>query len=419
MDALLILGGVLLIVAALVWLVMLAFGRSLLWGIGSLFPPITLVFVLRHWRVARKAVVLCALGGIPLVVGLTLLAVHDAQRLEAILSLKWLEQPVQKPSELQIELYGDLYGKPFRPLQGDLIGGQLRMVQDEDSFAMRQLKIDLGSLPDGINSAAGEPIRLDILPTDPGPLPPIEISWLTLEQDEPQVRRLNRGYTLHLDLQAKAPNRLQGDLHVILPAPYKTSLSGKIELYRDGLRYRAQTVDRTFDSRDTLTFVLTDYLQRRFATSDVQLRPLPAVTFPLTQLDVPVQAQVAGNPLQLSVQLVKHEVRGWSVPGDRFAPVPLEAPATTPLPQPEAEAQASTGPDRRQDFSLVRLLSQPEDYRNLLMRVQRVGGGTVEGRFSGLGEQGHLQILHGESGAGSARFAFHPDEISRLELLQP
>ena len=72
MDALLILGGLLLIVFGLVWLVTLAFGTSLFWGLGSLFPPLTLLYVVRHWRTARKAVVLGGLGFIPLVVGLVL-----------------------------------------------------------------------------------------------------------------------------------------------------------------------------------------------------------------------------------------------------------------------------------------------------------------------------------------------------------
>ena len=91
MDALLILGGLLLIVFGLVWLVALAFGSNLFWGLGSLFPPLTLLYVVRHWRTARKAIVLGSLGFIPLVVGLVLLANHDPERLQAILSLRWLE----------------------------------------------------------------------------------------------------------------------------------------------------------------------------------------------------------------------------------------------------------------------------------------------------------------------------------------
>ena len=40
MDALLIIGGLLLMLAGLVWLVMRAFATSLLWGWGSLIAPI-------------------------------------------------------------------------------------------------------------------------------------------------------------------------------------------------------------------------------------------------------------------------------------------------------------------------------------------------------------------------------------------
>ena len=125
MDALLILGGLLLILAGLVWLVMLAFSTSLLWGWGSLIPPVTLIYVLRHWRTARKAVGLLALGCIPLIVGLTLLAAHDAARLEAILSLRWLKEPAKAPAELDIALHGELNGQAFAPQYAELIDGVL------------------------------------------------------------------------------------------------------------------------------------------------------------------------------------------------------------------------------------------------------------------------------------------------------
>src|SRR3989338_5536505 len=127
MDALLILCGLLLILTGLVWLVMLAFGTSLLWGIGSLLPPLTLFYVLSHWRVARKALALSALGCIPLVVGLVLLANQDAQRLEAIFSLSWLQPKVQEPPQLTIRLRGELNGQAFAPQQGELIDGVLTL----------------------------------------------------------------------------------------------------------------------------------------------------------------------------------------------------------------------------------------------------------------------------------------------------
>ena len=109
MEALLILGGLLLVFAGFVWLISQAFATSLLWGIGSLLPPLTLAFVFSHWRAARRAVVLSCLGAMPLVVGLSLLASRDADRLAAIFSLRWL--PTQVQPELSMNIKGQLNGR--------------------------------------------------------------------------------------------------------------------------------------------------------------------------------------------------------------------------------------------------------------------------------------------------------------------
>ena len=55
MDALLILAGLLLILIGLVLLVMRGFATSLLWGWACLLPPLTLLFIVRHWRRAKQA----------------------------------------------------------------------------------------------------------------------------------------------------------------------------------------------------------------------------------------------------------------------------------------------------------------------------------------------------------------------------
>src|SRR5690606_23844070 len=143
MDALLILGGLLLILAGLVWLVMLAFSTSLLWGWASLLPPVALAYVLRHWRTARRAVVLMGLGCIPLVVGMVLLASRDAARLEAILSLRWRHEPAGAPAMLNIDLRGELNGQAFSPQYAELIDGVLTLREGEDFFARREVKIRL------------------------------------------------------------------------------------------------------------------------------------------------------------------------------------------------------------------------------------------------------------------------------------
>ncbi|AYC33325.1 MFS transporter [Pseudomonas cavernae] len=414
MDALLILGGLLLILTGLVWLVMLAFGTSLLWGLGSLLPPLTLAYVLRHWRTARKAVVLAGLGCIPLVVGLTLLASHDSQRLAAILSLNWLKPEVQAPAELAIQLRGELNGQPFAPQQGELIDGTLSLREGQDFFARREISI---RLPQPVKGA----VQVDVLPQDRGQLPDVQVSWLLPEQELPEARRLSHGYTLHLNLKPQAPNKLVGDFHLVLPPQFKTTLSGRVELFSDRLRYVDGKVDTHYDSRDTLSYVIEDYLQRRFATRAVQLVSLPPVNLPADSLDLQVEARIDGQPQRLPLLLQKSTARGWRVKGDQY---PLLAPVTseqaTSKSMPEAINPTASRPlDRRLRFSLERLQSNPSRYQNLSMRVQTARGAQAEGRFKGIDTQGQIVIQRNLSGAGEASFTLRPDEISQIELLEP
>ncbi|EQL41214.1 MFS transporter [Pseudomonas aeruginosa VRFPA03] len=355
MDALLILGGLLLMVAGYIWVIVLAFGTGLLWGYGSLFPPVALAYIGVHWRTARKGVGLAALGCIPLVVGLALLASHDAARLEAILSLRWLKPEARPPAELAIALSGEFNGKPFAPQSGELIGGVLSLRQGHDFYAQRELQIRLPAQPLGA-------LRLDVLPEDGGALPEVELSWLQPEQDLPEARRLLRGYTLHLDLRPKAPNRLEGEFHLSLPSDYRTTLSGHVELYTDRLRYRHGKVDLGYDSDDTLALVLRDYLQRRFASRDVSLVRAPS----------------------------------WRAASHARA---LPAPGNATL-----------------DLELVQV--EPQRYSQRLVKATTVRGRIAEGRFTGLDSEGRLVIRREMPGAGEASYLLRPAEIARLELLE-
>ncbi|QKE63429.1 MFS transporter [Aquipseudomonas campi] len=414
MDALLILGGLLLMLSGLVWLVMRAFATSLLWGWGSLLPPLTLIYVLRHWRRARSAVGLLALGFIPLIVGLVLMANKDAERLQAILSLDWLKPAAQAPAELDIQLRGELNNQPFMPQHAELIDGVLSLREGQDFFARREVKIRLPR-------ATTAPIRLDVLPEDQGELPEVEVSWLLPEQDLPEARRLSKGYTLHLDLQALPPNKLNGDFHLVLPPQYGTTLSGRLELFTDRLRYRDGHLDTAFDSQETLAHVVEDYLQRRFNSRVVQLQELPAVSFPASSVPLAVVAKVNGQEQRLDLVLEKG-ARGWQVKDDRYPALSLpNAVAAKPVVSEDVAVNepAQTKPDRRQRFSLLRLLSSPQQYQNLSMRVVKLNGGTAEGRFAGLDTDGSIRLSQQHGGAGQATFTLHPDEISRVELLEP
>jgi len=411
MDALLILAGLLLILIGLVLLVMRGFATSLLWGWACLLPPLTLLFIVRHWRRAKQALGCCALGMIPLIVGLAVMAGQDPQRLEAIIGLQWLQPEQQASGELDIQLHGQLNGEPFAPQEGELIDGVLSLREGQDFFARRELSIR--GLPVGADG-----LRLDVLPDDPGQLPEIELSWLLPDQDLPEARQLKGGYTLHLDLRPEEPNRLVGEFHLVLPAQFQTTLTGKVELFRNGLRYQQGKMDRTVDSRDTLSYLITDYLQRRFATRDVQLAPLPLHDVTTSSLALDVQARVGGQEQRLPVRLSKHPQLGWRIDDDRFPELsrkddsaPSAAATKSVVSPPPAQ------PDARPELTLARLIAEPARYVNQPMRLFSEKGSAVQGQFAGVDEQGQLVLRQRLNGSGEARFTIAPADVVHVERI--
>ncbi|CDF84814.1 hypothetical protein PKB_3471 [Pseudomonas knackmussii B13] len=410
MDTLLILAGLLLILAGYVWLIILAFERGPLWGLACVLPPLAPLFLARHWDYGRKAVVLGALGGIPLVVGLAMLASHDGARLEAILRLQWLRSETVVP-DLAIALRGELDGKPFAPQQAELIDGVLSLREGDDFYARRELQIRLRQPVTGA-------LRLDVLPEDKGPLPDVEISWLAPDSDLPEARRLNHGYSLHLDLQPEAPNRLRGVFHLVLPTEYRTSLTGEVELYTDRLRYRNGVVDTHYDSLDTLAYVARDYLERRFPDNVVALSPLPHVDLQRHELALPVAFTLDGRAEQLELSLQRSENRGWAVRDDHY-PKRSTHPAASKPAEPTTAVRA---PAPRPAYGLLpieRLQADPQRFINRSMRVTTESGRSAQGIFTGLDQEGRLVIRQVLSGPGEVSYSLRPDEIVQVELLAP
>lgn len=418
MAALLIIGGMLWIFLGLLWLIVLAFGVSLLWGVGSLLPPILLLFVVRCWSVTRKAVVFMAVGCIPLVAGVAQLAILDAARVEALLNFSWLHGAQEVEHSTQIDLHGELHGQPFRPEYGELIDGVVLLREGKDFFAQRELRI---VLPSHIK-VAQQGLRLDVLPQDTGKLPEIEIMWLLPEQGLPEARRIARGYTLHLDLQHQAPNRLTGNFHLVLPPQFKTSMSGEIELLSNRLHYLNGMLDRRYDDVATLEYVVQDYLEWRF-NQDAVVQPLATPTTFSAPLDLDVTAYLDGELQRMPIRLIKSADSGWAVLGDEHseraaqtAPATLLALATEQVTQ---AVKTEGRVDRRVRFSLQRLLVNPAQYRYLKMHLQTIQGNQIKGRFMGLDAQGALTISRELKGPGTVSFSVLPAEIERITLLEP
>lgn len=408
MDELLILGGLLLVVGGLTWLIRQAFSVSLFWGVGSLLPPVTLLFILLKWRKASSPVTLAALGCIPVIVGLAMLANRDGERLDAVLRLSGLkaEAAMQPTSKLGIHLHGELDGQPFRPQEGELVGNVLTLREHDIAPAQRELRIYLPSVSRG-------PLRINVSPEDHGQLPLIEINRASSSLAQPNTRRFVQGYTLHLDLEPQVPNLLVGNFHLVLPKQFGTSLSGRVELFADRLRHNNGKVNFHFDSEDTLAYVIKDSLRRRFATSAVQLYRLSRTSLPAKHLEVDIEALIDGKPQHFLMKLNKDQLRGWQVEEAPF----LELPANS-----DRQAGAVSAPrtvDKKQGFSLQRLQSNPADFQQSRMRIVTVQGGIADGAFVGVDEEGYLVLQRHLGGGGTASYRLSPQSIRSVELLQP
>lgn len=355
-------------------------------------------------------------GVIPLVVGFTLLASQEPDRMAAIASLKWLEPDEQAQSDhLVIRLHGQLDGRAFSPRVGRLADGVLVLREGDDLFARQEVRIRLGT-------TSPEALQVDVLPQDIDPAPEVEINWMRPEQGLPEARRIRSGYTLHLDLQPVPPNKLAGDFHLVLPAHYHTSLSGHVEVFTDDLRYRAGQVDLTHDSTDTLIHLARDYLQRRFGTRAVTIRSLEPVSFPASAMMITLHAEVEGAPRSFELSIRKGE-EGWTVDDDTYPalPVGVETQPNVAVVQPPSHTDSTASPriDRRQRFSLAQLLSNPARYEHLQMRAHTERGGVAEGRFAGIDRDGNVAIRRRLKGPGEATYSLAPVDIVMLELLEP
>jgi len=62
--------GLLLAVVGGIWLLVLAFKKSLVWGLASFFiGPVLLVFAIMHWEVSKKPFLIWLAGFVLIIIG--------------------------------------------------------------------------------------------------------------------------------------------------------------------------------------------------------------------------------------------------------------------------------------------------------------------------------------------------------------
>ncbi|MCY1429983.1 hypothetical protein D9M71_459180 [compost metagenome] len=181
-------------------------------------------------------------------------------------------------------------------------------------------------------------------------------------------------------------------------------------------------MDTHFDSQDTLAWVLRDYLQRRFASREVELSPLPRLETRRNELSVPLGFRVAGQPDWLRLELYRSAQKGWAVRDDHYPKLREDAaPAQAGVvaeQQPEVVA-AAPAPVQQGPLALEQLRAAPQQFQNRRMRVITQRGSTAEGVFTGLDSEGQIVIRRIISGPGQASFVLHPADVMSIELLAP
>jgi hypothetical protein len=167
--------------------------------------------------------------------------------------------------------------------------------------------------------------------------------------------------------------------------------------------------------------VLEDYLQRRYVSRNVSVRPLPSINLPAQQVDVQIEAMVDGQVQPLALSLSKSPNRGWMVQGDNYPRLPatLVAPVVQLASKPVEATRSRSTLDRRLRFSLERLLRAPDQYLNLRMRALTEKGRAAEGQFAGINADGRIVIRRELSGPGEASYILRPTEVTQIELLEP
>lgn len=216
MEALLILGGVVVFLCGWVWLAVAS--RKLVVGlfvVALVLPVLTLL--LRGRGYSRPARLLLLLGVLTSLGGLALLYREQPEQFDQLISGQWVEQPAESA------LSGTLMEQPFIPNEVRWQGKHLIFSEKAGDRTRRSLVVKFDRAEQLLQGTA-----IDMLPGDTGPWPELVLQWYTGALEQPGLRRLERGYSMSLALAAQASGETRMTVHLHLPAEFGTRLGGDV-----------------------------------------------------------------------------------------------------------------------------------------------------------------------------------------------
>src|SRR5690554_7400476 len=170
MAALLILGGMVLCLLGWLWLWQRTAREHWVWALTGVLPPLALLSGLINGRVALLPLLVFVSGLGILAGGLWQLGQTQPQQLERLLQGHWKELADSDADVLQ----GQVQGQAFLPDQVSFRRGILVLRQGQDFIASKEVRLDLSAYG---ATLLDEHLKLDILPTDSGDLPLVEVFW--------------------------------------------------------------------------------------------------------------------------------------------------------------------------------------------------------------------------------------------------
>ncbi|PRB82049.1 hypothetical protein [Pseudomonas sp. MYb185] len=219
MEALLLLGGAVLLTLGWLWLVIaavrLSVGRMLL---ALLFAPLTLV--LRGLGYPLWPRLLLLFGLCAAIAGAALLQVNHPERMQALLSGRWAVEP-----EAASDLRGTIMGQPFVPNRIFWRGEDLVFEEGPADRVRRSLTIRFANARELLLAPV-----IERLPEDQGAWPELILRWHTGALSEPGLRRVSGDYSLSLDFAQPVAGRVEGRIHLHLPTIHSTWLTGQVVL---------------------------------------------------------------------------------------------------------------------------------------------------------------------------------------------
>lgn len=219
MEAVLIIAGAGLVLWGWLWLLRKTLRLGLAKLLFALFlAPLTILARGMGYPLLPRLLLLLGLSS--LLVGTGLLYQHEPERLNQLLTGRWVE-----PASPDGALHGLVTGQAFVPERTYWAGNDLIFEEGPAERVRRSLVIRFSNTPELFLSGA-----LERLPGDGGAWPELILQWHAGALASPGLRRLGNGYSLSVKFSEPAEEQVEGYIYLQLPATYGTWLTGDFTL---------------------------------------------------------------------------------------------------------------------------------------------------------------------------------------------